>query len=490
MTILIILAAVLIGFPLPCSDDAVKELRLAFRPAREPAAAQGRRTRALDGISGEDCDSPALAKALSDAALQLQKEIRPVEEERRSFLAGKRIDKKLKLRVDLDPLRSLQERVRSALLGLKDPSALAGAVERAFADKKMDLTLRIALAGKADALGAAACKKITPLLRGSGRPAGQLVALEAARALGENGSSLGSSVIACLGYREPAVREAAAAALAALCLPESIEPLVDRLAVEEGRTRDRIGNALQVLTRQGLGTSAAVWRRWLAAEGKPFLNGEVPLGGGVVSRGASAESKYHEIPIDGRSILYVFDCSLSMNQPMEGKNAAEKKPGNESGETRFDRAGSELLRALRTLPPYKRFNILAFEGRCRLFDAGMVRASPDRIEGACKWVDKLKLKFGTQLYDALDLSFATAGREIEDRFYDAAIDTIFVLTDGVPYVGNKPDPFGRIRDAVRRWNLNRRVVIHVIGLGNKLPAKKLRAFAEENGGRFVHERSR
>jgi hypothetical protein len=496
MTILMILAAVLMGTPQSCSDDNLEELRLAFSPAEDPAAAQDRRDRALDGISGTACDSPALVAALVDAMVQLRKEFLPLKKKRGPFLAGDRTDgelkltdEELKLRANLDHLNDLQERIHSALLGLKNPSALIDAVERAFDDKKMDLTLRIALAGRVDLLGESACKKIIPLLNGSNRAAGRLVALEAARVLGKKGRSLENNVLGCLRHYAPVVREAAAAALAAISLPESIEPLVARLAVEKGRTQHRIYNALQVLTGQALGTSSQAWQRWLAEEGQPFLTGKVPLGGGVVFPKDWMESSYYGIPIDGFSTVYIFDCSLSMSQGAEEKNDAIGPPAKECGETRFDRARNELFRALRSHQPQRRLNIIAFDGRCRFFQTGMFPAWPDRIENACKWFDKLEPKSGTPLYDALDLSFAMAGRLNGDRFFSSAIDTIFVITDGVPCIDSNVDPVDRIRDAVRRWNLNRHVMIHVIGLGNKLQAEKFQAFANENGGKFVHDKS-
>lgn len=484
----VLVAALLLGFMQPGPSDPLKEFKRAFRSMKEPAELQERRSLALKELLAKGPVSPAAADALVDAHLQLEKELLPLLEKRRAFLFSKLKEKKIKNRVEIDPLRMLQESIRTALVKMKNGAAVERAVSRAIEDRKMGLSLRIALAGRAACLGEEGWKQVAPRLKHSKKHGELLVGLEAARSLGKISIPLGERIISRLEHEQPAVREAAASALAAICLPESIVPLVDRLEAEEGlsRTRQRMADALQILTRQTFGTSIHAWRKWLEGDGKEYIAGKVDLGGGKIVRSASTSSTYHEIPMDGLSILYVIDCSNSMKRLL----TKSSKAVDEEKETRFSRATRELIRALRSLPPYKKFNVLTFEGRCRLFEPGMVTASPKNIEKACLWVNYLEMKFGTQLYDALDLAFFTAGRPVEDLYYDSTIDTIFVLTDGYPILAGKNDSFDKILAGVRRWNLNRRVAIHTIGLGDNIPTKKLRRCAEQNGGKFVHEKSR
>jgi uncharacterized protein with von Willebrand factor type A (vWA) domain len=75
---------------------------------------------------------------------------------------------------------------------------------------------------------------------------------------------------------------------------------------------------------------------------------------------------------------------------------------------------------------------------------------------------------GTNIYDALELAYR-----------DAAVDTIYLLTDGDPTAGKVVDP-GIVGDEVRRWNLRRQVVIHSIAVGQESPL--LRRIATESGG--------
>ena len=77
---------------------------------------------------------------------------------------------------------------------------------------------------------------------------------------------------------------------------------------------------------------------------------------------------------------------------------------------------------------------------------------------------------GTNLYGALEYAFE-----------DPDIDTIFVLSDGEPSVGDLIDPQS-IRDAVVEMNATRGVVIHTIAIGGSLDV--LEWLAEDSSGRY------
>jgi Mg-chelatase subunit ChlD len=81
---------------------------------------------------------------------------------------------------------------------------------------------------------------------------------------------------------------------------------------------------------------------------------------------------------------------------------------------------------------------------------------------------------GTNLYDSLQKAFA-----------DPDVDTIFVMSDGEPTVGQQIDPF-RIREDVALWNQNRKVVIHTIAIGGSLEI--LEWIAKDSGGKHQHLR--
>jgi hypothetical protein len=467
-------------------EKALAEFKRAFRPAKNPANAQQTREKALKGL-GKD-DNPEVAKALLLAVVQLEAEVSLIEEARREYLGTPRYDRALQSRAVLDPLRKLQDEVRVAVLKVEEPSAIRFAATEALRNGKLPFSLRIALASR---VGDDDVPELEMALRRSRDSASVTVALMAAGAQGRSSPERTARVAACLHAKEPVVREAAAATLARMCVPHTIEPLIDRLAKEQGKTKERLAAALEVLTRQRFGTAEAAWRRWWTDHGRACLEGKVELGGGEVSGPGDTEvGRYHTIPMTGDSILYLLDRSNTMNRSL-------KNPPNVAGpdeESRITRAKDELVNALAKLPPRKKFNIITFAKDAQAYSEAMQPATPENIKRARVWVERLTLEFGTSLYDGLDLAFALAGRPPRDGFYGATIDTMFVLTDGRPMV---PRPAGRglaqdnrdaILAAVDRWNLLNRVVIHTIGMGEDLPKGFLKKLAKQNGGRFVHER--
>jgi hypothetical protein len=62
------------------------------------------------------------------------------------------------------------------------------------------------------------------------------------------------------------------------------------------------------------------------------------------------------------------------------------------------------------------------------------------------------------------------------------VDTIFVLSDGEPSVGDVLDPF-EIRAHVKRWNKDREIVINSIAVGGSFQI--LEWIAEDSGGTHV-----
>jgi Mg-chelatase subunit ChlD len=486
-----LLVLLLLLAPPPDEADALAAFERAFAPTRRPAKVHPVRTKALDELL--EFDSAPVATALLDAAVRLEAEIEDIETKRRKLLAKGAQNRELQSRVVLDPLLELSAAVGDALNALGEPEALRESARRALDDPALPLALRLALAPRVVSRAAEAGPAIAVALGRQKDPGTLTVALAQARALGTPGADLLGPVLACLDHAETVVREETARTLAALARPEGVAPLIERLAREEGATKERIGAALEVLTRQPLGTAVAAWRRWWEENRERCLAGKLPLGGGQASgkKAPTEGARYHDIPMVGEAIVYVIDRSNSMQRALED---ASRKAG--SGEvSRLDRAKEELIEALGKLPRRKTFNIVTFAGSVRSFADGMRPATPENVTRAQKWVGKLGLELGTVLYDGLDVAFAVAGRPSRDGFYSSTIDTIFVLTDGRPVI---PAPAGdkrlsrdsrkRIRAAVQRWNLLGRVTVHTIGLGDELPAGFLRKLAEENGGRFVHER--
>lgn len=159
-----------------------------------------------------------------------------------------------------------------------------------------------------------------------------------------------------------------------------------------------------------------------------------------------------------RHVVYVLDVSLSMP-------------------TRIRQAKEELQTALETLGQSETFNLVAFDKEAHPFQSSPASVTPNSIAQAEAWLDAQALGEGTNLEAALRFALGQPD-----------VNTVVVLTDGVPTVGeNNPDKLARLS---RHLNTNR-ARIYTIGLVGKNPdgsddsfqaAGLLQRLARESGG--------
>jgi hypothetical protein len=238
----------------------------------------------------------------------------------------------------------------------------------------------------------------------------------------------------------------------------SIPLLIARVGAENGRLAAELDQALFVHT----GTRRAdrpEWEAWWAKHRAGFalpprqmvVNSKSAAGGGPTIA-------YFDIPLVSRRIVFLIDVSGSMKAPI----------GTDRKRTRLDEAKDQLRRVVEALPESHEFNVIVFEtGVHAQFDR-LHKADADSKTRTLDAMKVLRPAGGTNIYDALELAYR-----------DAAVDTIYLLTDGDPTAGKVVDP-GIVGDEVRRWNLRRQVVIHSIAVGQESPL--LRRIATESGG--------
>ena len=492
---------------------SARKLRSAIRAIDVTEESGQRVLAAIDAL--KKFDGRVSARALLDAVEALDGQVMAVAEGRRKALLGEGGSGRLKRgRYELRNLSDAGEAVASALQGLKSQAALAAMLERLIArGSALPLWFRLRLAQR---MGELSDVKVDwqKTRIGKDGPDALLGLIEAASALGTRaGTACGRWLVQQLEHQNADVQAAAARALSGLAWPGAIEPLIDRLDVEQGAARERVLDALVVLTAQNPGASSKSWRAWLAAEGAPFLSGARALSQGDVSMrehdpaANTAAGAYFGIDQTGRGIVYVFDNSLSMKVALKGDSGKGKGPTTGGpGTTRWQLCKLELRRGLRGLRPDQQFNLVSFANKARCFAPTLQFATEENVARAIEWIDDLKLEFQTNVYDALELAFQIAGRGVGDRYYAPSVDTMFFLSDGAPTIANlkaagiTQDDSDRILRAVERWNALGRIRIHAVALGlqkrNKDRNKKgrlwpyvfLKRLAEQNRGDFVLKR--
>ena len=491
----------------------------AFHSAPKRRRSAEERTEALALLAG--LDAPPVAQALVRAYEEIEAEVVAAQERKQE------VDERIASIVrgqEFAPTRTLPAATRQAFQQLKAEAlaldagivellgveaALLQAVERLQGDEsmgwlvtnvtgstKLPLSLKVSAARTAGDRGEAMAGPLMKALARATSAEELAVLLEGIARCRLAAQPCAPIVLAALAHEDAAVREKAALALAGIAAPEAIEPLVARLEIEAGATRRRIGIALEILTRQNLGDSAHAWREWLAREGAEYVAGRRPLGGGTSTLAAALTAPpsgaksvyYYGIPQEGRSIVYVIDCSGSMVVSAKRPEYAGGSPVDAGPESRMEATKDALIEVLGKLTRDQRFDVVAFNDLPYVFSPRLLAGTPGEVRKAQEWVRGLAGASSTNIHDALDEAFRLAGRGLRDKHYRSAVDTIFLLTDGTPTnVDGSLDSTDRVLQAVRRWNPARHVVIHTIGIGREINVPFLQQLARENGGRFVQQ---
>lgn len=292
------------------------------------------------------------------------------------------------------------------------------------------------------------------------------------------------------------VRSAAAFSLARLRCKAAIPALIDGLEAELARKKDpwamdvRLHKLLEGLTGQTVVQGdIRPWKEFWKAEGASFTV-KPKVAPGAEPPKASKYEKFFDLTIESDRVLFVIDFSGSMAEPVQlqgqGTGARPSDPT-----TKAQLVVAELKKLVMSLPDGALVNLVVFSDEVRAWreDGGkpaLVKLDDtgrDDLLGS--FLDSLRPAGPTNLYGALDKALDFAGRGLHDKYYEAAFDTLYVITDGAPSAGEVTDK-EEIRRRVREANRLRKLTIHCITFGDKNDTDFLRPMAEENGGRHIH----
>ena len=173
-------------------------------------------------------------------------------------------------------------------------------------------------------------------------------------------------------------------------------------------------------------------------------------------------------PIYSERVIFILDKSGSMDTGTGGKM------------TRWQAAKWQLKIALENLSDRSYFNIIGFSRDVVPFKKSLVKSQKRNLEKAFKFIDGLEVGGETNIYGALQAAFQ-----------DPEMDTIYLLSDGAPTVGEIDAP-SMIRDMVSGWNRDRMAIIMSIGFfpgevaaEDKEEARRfLQLLATENDGDY------
>lgn len=288
------------------------------------------------------------------------------------------------------------------------------------------------------------------------------------------------------------VKGRAAAALAKLRVRDAVPVLIERLALEGGRTRTDFQQALVSLTGEDFHTNVELWRRWWAEKRETF---RVPEPAELEEK-ATEEVKesvgvtFFGIRTDSRRVLFVLDLSGSMTFSMTPHDNPDDDPNKpydmpREGEiSRLTAAKRALTKAIGGIEDGSVFNVVFYASDVWTWSDKLVVMDDETRSQAMRLCESLNAVGATNIYGALQMALELSGAKGGDEWSAPAIDTIFFLSDGRATVGLSTGA-DEILAFVRDLNATAGIVIHTIGLSGAQDAYLLRNLAEQNGGTYA-----
>jgi HEAT repeat protein len=255
----------------------------------------------------------------------------------------------------------------------------------------------------------------------------------------------------------------------------SVPRLIEALTVSDGLQAEELARWLRLFTGEDHGSSATRWRAWFEDQGAdlrlPTLaEAERLENERLVRRSALGElrtASFYGLRIDSDHVAFVIDLSGSMEDRAGGRTTSTA----ERGKTRLDVAKEELRNALRQLLNGVMFNIITFRGEVEAMHPELIELGAETRAAATVELEGWRASGGTALYDGLMRAFQ-----------DPDTDTIYLLTDGEPTMGELTEA-AEIRRRVGELSRLRSVRIHGVSIGRE--SELLRWLARDSGGQYV-----
>ena len=251
--------------------------------------------------------------------------------------------------------------------------------------------------------------------------------------------------------KEWSVRAEAYRATVAARRIESVPLLIGRMDKEEGRLVDDVHDF--VLPERMYAETAEFERRE------------------SVTPNQYKPGDFYGIPVTSRAICFVLDISGSMEEPAKVK-AGVSRGGSGAGPTKLDVAKDQLSRVLAKLPEGILYEMVFFGSGVEVEGDGLRKMAKRTRAESIRYVRGRQAMGATAIYDGLKRAFE-----------DPDVDTIYLMSDGAPTMGEINDE-AEIRAEVARWNAARHIRIHCISVDRD--SEMMRGLSQDSGGRYVH----
>lgn len=173
------------------------------------------------------------------------------------------------------------------------------------------------------------------------------------------------------------------------------------------------------------------------------------------------KQQYYGIDIHAKRMMFIIDHSGSMEEYWGGMS-------------RLARAKLELIKVIRELPEETEFAIMFYETKVRVWRKYLVLATEENKLEAINFIRRLGFGDRTNTHGALRQSLN----------FDQDLETVFLLTDGQPTIGETVDPQQILVDVLGR-NRFRHLNFNTIGIAvNRKTEAFLKQLATGSGGEY------
>ena len=305
------------------------------------------------------------------------------------------------------------------------------------------------------------------------------------------------ALLAGLNDKDSAVCNVALQSLRSLRIKPMVGALIDVVANHSDESfKVKALELLVNVSGQNFGLAAADWKKWWSASEAAF---EFPK---QEEEGFTSVKKYDldyfGIEVSSKRLGLVVDISSSMRQLVavkaeslvedeeeeaaggEGRTRVapakkkKKKPGGivvkDGKAMKIDILKKEMTRLLKKLPADTFLNMISFDATFRPWQKALQSLKGKGRAKALSYVARIATGSGTNVFDTLEFALK-----------DKRVDTIYLLTDGLPTRGRLTASEAILKE-IKLLNRIRGVTIHTIAFGAE--SNLLRQLAEQNGGQY------
>ncbi len=287
---------------------------------------------------------------------------------------------------------------------------------------------------------------------------------------------------------------------------DAVEALIEAIKSSEGRLKGDINDALVAISGVDKHADYAAWKAWYESNKDAVKGGTYKPGAGEGANKGNdgGTTTFYGVPVKSKNVIFILDRSGSMAEPSEWEIPPDVATGSGAGndlkpegKRKIDIARWQLRRCIAQLPNGTDFNIVFFSHDWTIMSEKMITMSDSTRKQAQAFVEKLEPQGGTNIFDPLEKAFSFAGSA--DKVLKGSVDTIFLMTDGMPNSGQVPAA-DEIVKKIKEMNKTKKIVINTIGtfstggagkgLGggqseSELGAEFLEKLAKDSGGVFT-----